>query len=114
MKYAAKKWYNYIYIVLGIGILLGISLGLHYLLGDARGWPIKYSWFLMIFGGITFVMGGFIAQDLYRGWNRKKLHDWDNPLPDEIHNKAWMIFYPFLCSGLVSFFVGLIAFLITK
>lgn len=114
MKNALKKWYNYVYAVLGIAFLVGVSLTLHFLLGDARGWPIKHSWYLMIFGGITFVMGGFIAQDLYRGFQRKKLHDWDNPLPKEIVDKAWSIFFPFLSSGLLTFLAGLIAFLITK
>ncbi|MBQ0008816.1 MAG: hypothetical protein KBS97_00830 [Firmicutes bacterium] len=114
MKNASKKWYNYIFAALGIAFLVGVSLGLYFTLGDQKGWPLKYSWFLMIFGGITFVMVGFIIQDLYRGWKRHKLHDWDNPLPDEVVNKAWSIFFPLLTSGILTFLAGLIAFLITK
>lgn len=77
-------------------------------------WPKNYVCYFLIFGGIVFVLGGFIAQDLYRGWKRHKLNDWDNKLPEEIINKAWSIYFPFFTSGLLSFAIGLIAYLIIK
>lgn len=113
MKNAIKKWYNYIFALLGIAFLVGLALGLFFTIGEPN-WPLKYSFFFMIFGGVTFVLVGFIIQDLFRGWNRHKLHDWDNPLPDEIVNKAWAIYFPLFSSGLLTFLAGLIAFLITK
>ena len=40
--------------------------------------------------------------------------DWDNKLPDDIINKAWSIYFPFFTSGLLSFAIGLISYLIIK
>lgn len=113
MKYAAKKWWNYLLAAAGTGLLIGLGLSFYFMVGEPD-WPLKYSFFLMMFGGVTFCLVGFIIQDLYRGWQRKKLNDWKNPLPDEVVNKAWMIYFPLFYSGLASFLVGLIAFLITK
>ena len=113
MKNASKKWWNYLLVAVGVGILVGLGLTFFYTIGEPN-WPLKYSWFFMIFGGVFFALVGFIIQDLYRGWKRHKLHDWDNPLPDEIVNKAWSILFPLLFSGIISFLVGLIAFLLTK
>lgn len=113
MKNASKKWYNYLISVAGIGLFLAIGLLLFYKIGEPN-WPLKYTWFLLIFGGVFCLLVGFIIQDLYRGWNRHKLKDWDNPLPEKIVNKAWSIFYPILCCGLPTFLIGLIGFLVTK
>lgn len=113
MKKAAKNWLNYLFAFLGILLLVGTGLLLYFVIGEPE-WPLRYTFFFMIFGGIIFVGVGFITQDLYRGWKRHKLNDWDNPLPDEIVNKAWSIFYPLLISGLLTFIAGLIAFLVTK
>ena len=113
MKNAVKKWYNYLFILLGVGILIGVGLAVFYLVGEPN-WPLKYSWYFMIFAGVFCSLVGFIIQDLYRGWKRHKMHDWDNPLPDDIINKAWSILFPLLTTGVLTFLVGLIAYLITK
>ena len=113
MKRAAKNWLNYLFAFLGIALLVGVGLLLYFVVGEPN-WPLRFTFFFMIFGGILFIGAGFISQDLYRGWNRHKLNDWDNPLPDEIVDKAWAIFFPLLTSGLTTFLAGLIAFLITK
>lgn len=113
MKKAAKFWLNYLFAFFGVLLVIGTGILLYYVIGEPD-WPLINSFLFMIFGGILLVGIGFIIQDLYRGWNRHKLHDWDNPLPENIVDRAWNIFYPFLTSGLLSFFVGLIAFLIAK
>lgn len=113
MKNALKKWYNYLLALVGVAFLVGLSISFYFIIGQPD-WPLRYTWFFMIFGGITFVLVGFVIQDLYRGWKRHKLHDWDNNLPEEIVNKAWRIYFPLFASGIVTFLVGLIAFLITK
>ena len=113
MKHAAKNWLNYLFSVLGIILLVGTAILIFEVIGEPD-WSLMYSFYFMIFGGIFFVGVGFIAQDLYRGWKRHKLNDWDNPLPQEIVNKAWDIFFSFLTSGFLTFLAGLIAFLLTK
>ena len=113
MNNAAKKWYSYVFMVFGLAVLAASAL-VPYFLTNGESWPKKYVCYMLIFGGVAFVLLSFIAQDLYRGWKRHKLHDWDNPLPEEIVNKAWLFFYPFLTSGLISFVVGVITYLIIK
>ena len=113
MKNAAKFWPNYLFTALGVLAIVGTGILIYNILGEPD-WPLRYSWFFMIFGGVFVLLVGFIIQDLYRAWKRKILHDWDNPLPEEVVNKAWMIYFPLFCSGIISFLTGLIAFLITK
>ena len=113
MKKAAKHWFNYLFAFFGVLLVAGTGILLYFVIGEPD-WPLLYSFFFMIFGGIILAGGGFIIQDLYRGWNRHKLHNWDNPLPENIIDKAWNVFFPFLTSGLFCFAVGLIAFLIAK
>ena len=113
MKHAAKNWLNYLFAFFGILIIVTPAIIVYKVIGEPE-WPLRYTFFFMIFGGIVFAGLGFIIQDLYRGWKRHKLNDWDNPLPDEIVNKAWDIFFPLLTSGFLTFLAGLIAFLITK
>ncbi len=113
MKNAAKFWLNYLFAFFGIAILVGTGILIYKVIGEPE-WPLRYTFFFMMFGGVVFIGIGFISQDLYRGWKRHKLHDWDNPLPEEVINKAWSIFYPLLTSGLLTFLAGLIAYLFTK
>ena len=113
MKNALKKWYNYFYMVGGIALLVAGGVIPHFLAGP-EAWPVKYICYFMMFGGVVFLGGGFIAQDLYRGYVRHKINDWDNKLEDKYINKAWSIFFPFFSSGLVTFLVGLIFYLFIK
>ncbi|MCQ3034769.1 MAG: hypothetical protein MJ248_00875 [Bacilli bacterium] len=112
MKYALKKWWNYL---IGFaGYLLAATIALLPRILLYKGIEIPYKWpkewisYTLIFVGIVFSLIGFIIQDVYRARIRHRINDWDNELPDEYLNKAWMIFLPFVVAGLLSFVTGLL------
>lgn len=72
---------------------------------------INYSF---LFAGVVLLGVGFISQDLFRGYHRHKINDWDNDLPIEIKNKAWNIFMPFLVTAVLSIAAGAILCIFIK
>jgi len=112
MKYALKKWWNYLIGFGGYLIAATIAILPRVLL--YKGIEISYKWpkewmsYTLIFAGVVLTLVGFIIQDIYRAKTRQKINDWDNDLPDENLNVAWMIFLPFLVAAALSFITGLL------
>ena len=112
MKYALKKWWNYLIGFGGYLLAATIAILPRVLLITNSSltykWPSEWLSYVLVFIGIVYILLGFIIQDVYRARIRHKINDWDNDLPDEYLNKAWMIFLPFLLAGALSFINGLL------
>lgn len=113
MKTAAKKWYNYAFIVLVLGIIFCAAY-LPYVFTHGVEWPAKYVRYSVFFYGVGILLIGFIIQDIYRATVRHKINDWDNKLDQKYIDKAWAIYYPLFVSGLTATIVGLAINLILK
>lgn len=113
MKNASTKWYNYVFAVLVLGAIFCAGF-LPYKLINGEGWPVKYVYYTILFGGVAVTLIGFIAQDIYRAVIRHRINDWDNKLDQKYVDKAWAIFYPMFISGLISVVVGIALNLIFK
>lgn len=107
MKNAAKKWWNYLIILAIVGIIF-ISGYLPFKNLSDEVWPFNYMVYFFIFAGIAVALIGFIAQDIYRGVIRHRINDWDNNLDKSYLDKAWLIFFPLLFSGLIVFISGIV------
>lgn len=106
MKKSYCTWYNYLFVLLGLGITFAACLVPYYLINNASTFPARYIDCSFLFAGVILVGVGFIWQDLFRGWTRHKMNDWDNELPQEIKDKAWGIFMPFFTTGILSIIIG--------
>lgn len=114
MKKSFCTWYNYLFALVGVGLVCAGSLIPYFAFNDLSKYPQRYICYGFLFGGVVLVGVGFIWQDLFRGWSRHKINDWDNKLPDEILNKAWSIFMPFLVGGIISLLCGAIMCIFIK
>ena len=114
MKNAFCKWYNYLIALAGDGLVTGIALLIYNLFNDETKFPKQYIAYTFLFAGVVLVGLGFIIQDLYRGWVRHKLNQWDGPLDEKYVNKAWMIFCPMLVSGVLSVIAGGVLVIVFK
>lgn len=111
MKYALKKWWNYLlgllgYVIAGLVAILPRILLIKNVY--TYKWPKEWVSYIFFFAGVVYSLVGFIIQDVYRARIRQLTNNWDYDLPDENLNKAWMIFLPFLLAGLLSFVTGLL------
>lgn len=113
MKNASRKWYNYIFALILLGLVFCGSY-LPYKFTNGEGWPLKYVCYCVFFSGVALLLVGFIIQDIYRALIRKKINDWDNKLDQKYIDKAWAIFYPMFVSGLISVVVGIFINLFLK
>lgn len=114
MKNAFAKWYNYVFALLGDGIVTLVALLIYFLFNDETKFPKQYISYTYLFSGVVLVGIGFIVQDLYRGYVRHKLNQWDGSLDDQYLDKAWSIFCPFLVSGILSVIVGAVLVIVFK
>ena len=111
MKNAFSKWYSYVFAFLLIVLAESIAVIPYLIIQDNEVWPLVYISFISLFAAVVYIGGGFIAQDIYRAIQRKKTNNWDFPLEDKHINMAWRIYLPFLLSGTILLFFGLISYL---
>lgn len=110
MKNAITKWFNYL-IGLGlIGIVLIVALVPYFAIDNKEIWPKVFISYVCLFSAVVYIGGGFITQDIYRAFQRKKTKNWDYPLEQVYVNQAWRIFFPFLFAGIVLLIAGLISY----
>ena len=114
MKNAFSKWYNYPLALVGDAIVTGIALLIYFMINDETVFPKQYIAYTFLFAGVVLVGTGFIIQDLYRGWQRHKLNQWDGPLDKQYVDKAWMIFCPMLIAGVLSIIAGGVLVIVFK
>ncbi len=114
MKKAFLKWYNYLFALLGDGLVTGVALLIYFLINDESKFPKQYISYTFLFSGVVLIGVGFIIQDLYRGFIRHKLNQWDGPLDEEYINKAWSIFCPMLVAGVLSIIAGGVLVIVFK
>lgn len=114
MKKSFCTWYNYLFVLIGLGVTACACLIPYFIINDASSFPAKFINYSFLFAGVVLFGIGFIWQDLYRGYTRHKINDWDNELPKEIKDKAWGIFMPFLLTGVISIIVGAIMCIFIK
>lgn len=114
MKNAFCKWYNYLYALAGDGLVTGIALLIYFLFNDETKFPKQYIAYTFLFAGVVLIGVGFIIQDLYRGYVRHKIQDWDNPLEEKYLNRAWSIFCPMLVAGVLSIIAGGVLVIVFK
>lgn len=110
MKKAFSTWYNYLIVLGGSAAVALVALAPYLaLLNDpGRGyeWDLRTAALVFLVAGSFVALAGFIAQDVYRALVRHKAKNWDDPLPRENVDKAWMIFMPCLGVGIVSLITG--------
>lgn len=114
MKKAFTTWYNYIFTIIGLGIVSTVAIVPYFGLNDSTKWPTSYISYVYLFGGVILFGVGFIWQDLYRGLIRKRINNWETNLPQEYVDKAWRIFHPFFTSGILSVLTGIIQLVLFK
>lgn len=114
MKKSFCTWYNYLFVLLGLGVTACACLIPYFIINDTTSFPMTFINYSFLFAGVVLFGIGFIWQDLYRGYIRHKINDWDNELPQEFKDKAWNIFMPFLLSGIISIIVGAIMCIFVK
>ena len=110
MKNALCKWYNYLIAVGLIGVVAIVAIVPYFAIKDPNIWPRVYISYVSLFSAVIYVGGGFIAQDIYRAFQRKKTKNWDYPLEQKYIDKAWLIFLPFLLAAVVLLISGLITY----
>lgn len=109
MKKAFCSWYNYVIALVLTAIAAGIGFIPYFALNDASKWPKEYIFYVFLFAGCVILLVGFVIQDLYRARCRHKTKNWNNPLPEEVVEKAWKIMCPALLAGLTCVAAGIIA-----
>lgn len=114
MKKSYCTWYNYLFVLAGLGIVVAANLIPYFAINNPNQYPTRFICYGFLFAGVVLFGVGFIWQDLFRGWQRHKIKDWDNELPQEIKDKAWSIFMPFFTSGIISLLAGAIMCIFIK
>lgn len=110
MKKAFSKWYTYVAMILLVIVAAMVAIIPFFALKDPNVWPRVYISYVLLFSGVIYIGGGFIAQDIYRAIQRKKTNNWDFPLEDEYIETAWKIYLPFLLAGFALLLGGLISY----
>lgn len=93
MKKALTKWYNYVIAIsLIIASLLFALLPAYFYKYSVFGVTSTewYPEYVILFCAALFLLVGFIWQDLHKANYRRKVKNWDKPIPQEIKDGAWM------------------------
>lgn len=114
MKKALTKWYNYLISIGLVAIIFAIGFIPFILINNDEIWPKVYISYVALLSGVIYAGVGFIVQDIYRGFARKKTKNWDYPLEDCYIEKAWAIYMPLLLAAVICVLSGLISYLFLK
>lgn len=105
MKNALKNWKIW---VIAAALAVGgitISFGAFLITANfVENFTAQYPILLGLFAAI-YLLVGFIWGDLYVANWRRKTKKWDDKLPDEIREKAWIRHWPFYLAAATVFLV---------
>lgn len=106
MNKAFTRYYNYLFGIAITGVIALVAILPYFLIKNLEVWPFDYVRNVSLFGGIVVFGLGFVIQDFYRAYHRKKTNNWSEPLPPQIVDKAWAIFCPFVIGGVLALIMG--------
>ncbi len=105
MKNALKHFKVWLFTAIMSVVGIGVPFLVTFITSEIPNVPVvQYPVLHGVFGAI-YLLVGFIWGDLYVANWRRKTKNWDDKLPDDIKEKAWIRHWPFYLAAATVFLV---------